>query len=137
MFILITCFISSYLFQALLTNFNGNCVTGPRIVYKRIPYNSDGLSPKTTEDADFYKQKINETYKEFQMQYVSEGMRNKELDDMNTVPKTHIYQMLNKGASVIQTTTERTNVSAGPSVDELNDINFYKTCKISFFIFIS
>lgn len=125
----ITCFLSSYAFQAFLSNFNLNCVTGASVAFKEIQFKNVGLTDQAKQEADYSIRKINETSKEFRMYYMSREMRLQQIAETEEVPKTQIYQFLNGGPSMYRSTTERSSNSSGVTPIPIEDIHFFQNCK--------
>lgn len=133
---MITCLVSFYAFQALLENFNSNCIAGTKVAFRSPPID-DGLSTKSKEAADFHKKKFDETFSEFKSHYDMPRDKSKPIDETDPVPKTDIFQFLNKGPSVYSTTTERSNLTTKMSANDQNDVNIYKECKYSLVLYIT
>lgn len=142
--VLLTCFLSSYAFQATLNNFNSNCITDARIAYKRIQTPNFIRSEKELETTEFYNRKINETFDEFQKAYMSSEMKSQlavaNADSDHS--KTQIFQMWRSEPVVYRTTTERASIVS--RMIPLNDSDFFQNGKlavvfvtISFFFFSS
>lgn len=127
-FIVITCILSSHSFSALLSNFNYNCVAGASIVLKEIPFQNAELSEKTKNDVNLYKQKITDLSEEFNVYYLPKNVRQQQLDEIDSVPKTQIYQFLNKGPPIFRTTTEKSNISYETPTNQLKDTDIFKNC---------
>lgn len=126
--ICITCLLSSYAFSSLITNFNGNCVAGAGLVFKKIPNIDEALTEQSKQQAEFYSKKANELYKDFQLYYLSKDLR--DIDETNAVPKTQIYQFLNNGPSITRTTTEKSSLSYMVPTIPSNDSDFFRNCEL-------
>lgn len=135
--VLFTCFLSSYAFQATLNNFNSNCICDARIAYKRIQTPNFSRSEKELENTEFYNRKINETFDEFQIAYMSNEMQS-QLAVANAdsdQSKTQIFQMWRSEPVVYQATTERASIVS--RMVPLNDSDFFQNGKLAVVFVIS
>lgn len=129
--IITTCFATSYAFQSLVQNFNSNCVSGASIAYKPITFKPIGTKDNNENNSKYadqnYANKIKEYFEEFKSYHV--GPMAKADTEIAEVPKTQIYQLLNKDRPLFSTTTERTNVTNVKGLLHRDDANFFNNCK--------
>lgn len=124
--IVVTCFTTSYVFQALQQNFNSNCVSSALVVFKHVKYRSNAIAPFNNNRSIAGEQKVNGLWKEFKSYYRSE--------DHNTTDEftsADLYEYLNNGPTIFRTTTERSNLTVEEQqILNSRDSDFFKNCKL-------
>lgn len=74
---------------------------------------------------DFYSRKINETFDEFQMAYMSNEMKSQLASDAESdQSKTQLFQIWRSEPVVYQTTTQRVNIVS--RLIPMNDSDFFR-----------
>lgn len=129
--VIVTCFLSTNGFAALLHSFNYNCISGSSVAFVRIPKTDAAQSPDASRSINLSGRAINETARDFHLYYLPKAERKQQTTSTETVSNIQIYQLLSKEATVSDqhTTTERPPELHQPLANEVKDTHIFQSCK--------
>lgn len=125
--IIVTCFLSTNGYSAVLRSFNYNCVSGATVTFKNISTDMDAYqSTETKSRIDARNRATHDLSQEFHSYYLPKIEQN---PDNGTTAKTQTDQFLKKeSATNHTTTTERSSILQESTNNLTKDIKVFENC---------